>query len=318
MVKINPTTRPKQKITPMFLVFATILVGLGIAVAAQFLGLIELRGILNSNSGAYELPPTAIIGEEYSYDFSSELIPLLPSDSLGGPYTFYLDSGVGFYPMGLTLDIDGKLHGIPKTTAGNFRVCVKDVSGKSACKTYHLDVGSKAQTASPSTLGTGSGTLWEGTMSKTASNEMPGEYGGICTKKYTAKIRICMKRAGQDVTGTYNLYDYSETSTEKIGSGFCPIDAPVVGGTEIPEFSGKLDSTGNLNVESFDFQDSFFTSNPNSPYYVRQHQIIASISDSTIMFNLLSNREDTNVYNEVTAIGKEETNIVATKIAGSC
>jgi hypothetical protein len=85
------------------------------------------------------------IGVPYAIDFGpSSLIPLLPQESTGGPYTFYLGSGVGFPPMGLILGIDGVLRGTP-TTAGNseFQVCVKDVGGRSACKTYQFTVNSR-------------------------------------------------------------------------------------------------------------------------------------------------------------------------------
>ncbi|MFH1236312.1 MAG: putative Ig domain-containing protein, partial [Parcubacteria group bacterium] len=73
----------------------------------------------------------------------SELISLLGSNNSIGTdiYTFYLGSGVGFPPMGLILGTDGVLKGTP-TIAGTskFEVCVKDVGGRSTCKTYSLAV----------------------------------------------------------------------------------------------------------------------------------------------------------------------------------
>jgi len=93
-------------------------------------------------SNVYKIKPDATVGVPCSYEFS-ELIPLLgPKNSVGTDiYTFYLGSGVGFPPMGLILGIDGVLKGTP-TAAGTskFQVCVKDVGGRSTCRTYSLTV----------------------------------------------------------------------------------------------------------------------------------------------------------------------------------
>src|ERR1035437_4301245 len=90
-------------------------------------------------------------------DFAPILIPLLPSESTGGPYSFYLGSGVGFPPMGLKLDMNGVLKGTPTGTGDSkFQVCVKDVGGRSACRTYVMSVGPKSTTASKTTSNTNS------------------------------------------------------------------------------------------------------------------------------------------------------------------
>ena len=93
-------------------------------------------------SGVYKISPDATVGVPASYEFS-ELISFLGPESSASPaiYTYYLGSGVGFPPMGLTLGIDGVLKGTP-TAAGTskFQVCVKDVGGRSICRTYSLTV----------------------------------------------------------------------------------------------------------------------------------------------------------------------------------
>ena len=99
----------------------------------------------------YKIPKEATIGVPCSYEFS-ELIPLLgPKKSVGTDiYTFYLGSGVGFPPMGLTLGIDGVLKGTPTAKGtSKFQVCVKDVGGRSTCKTYSLTVNPSGTTVNP-------------------------------------------------------------------------------------------------------------------------------------------------------------------------
>lgn len=97
----------------------------------------------NQQSKVYAIPD-AVKGVPYSYDFSTDMIPLL-KQSLNGPdpgiYTFYLGSGVGFPPMGLILGVDGVLSGTPAAEGERaFQVCVKDVGGTSFCRTYSLNV----------------------------------------------------------------------------------------------------------------------------------------------------------------------------------
>ena len=83
------------------------------------------------------------------YDFAPKLIPLLETGS-SAPYSFYLGSGVGFPPMGLKLDINGVLKGTPTGTGtSRFQVCVKDVGGRSACKTYSMTVAPKTTAKTP-------------------------------------------------------------------------------------------------------------------------------------------------------------------------
>ena len=117
----------------------TILLAVMATIGLDMAGFITLPHFGNSDSNVFEFSDDAIIGEPWSYDFANQLIPLLPQDSLGGPYSFYLGSGVGFPPMGLILGIDGVLRGTPTGKGGKFQVCVKDVSGKAVCRTYLLN-----------------------------------------------------------------------------------------------------------------------------------------------------------------------------------
>ena len=93
---------------------------------------------------SYKIPEEATVGVPSSYEFS-ELISFLGPGSSAAPaiYTFYLGSGVGFPPMGLVLGIDGVLKGTPTAKGtSKFQVCVKDVGGRSTCRTYSLTVNS--------------------------------------------------------------------------------------------------------------------------------------------------------------------------------
>lgn len=102
----------------------------------------------NSNPNVWTFPDAAVIGTSWSYDFNRQLTPLLDPEGTNGPYTYYLGSGTGFPPMGLILNPNGVLSGTPTGTGGDFQVCVKDVSGKSTCRTYHLNVNTASTPAS--------------------------------------------------------------------------------------------------------------------------------------------------------------------------
>lgn len=131
----QPKLKPILNLIPYLIIIGIF----AIAVLAQT-GYITLPHINLGQS--YKIPEEATVGVHSSYEFS-ELIPLLgPKSSVGTDiYTFYLGSGVGFPPMGLTLGIDGVLKGTPTAKGtSKFQVCVKDVGGRSACRTYSLAV----------------------------------------------------------------------------------------------------------------------------------------------------------------------------------
>jgi len=116
-----------------------IAVGLFAVAGLYMAGLITLphlgRGL------TFNLDPV-VSGQPISLNFAPALMPYIDPSGKGenGPYTFFLDSGVGFPPMGLILGPDGVLRGTPTGLGSDFRVCVKDGSGKSACRNYYLDV----------------------------------------------------------------------------------------------------------------------------------------------------------------------------------
>ena len=57
------------------------------------------------------------------------------------PYHFQLNTGGGFPPMGLILDINGRLSGTPTVEGtSNFGVCVVDTSGANKCYTFTMVV----------------------------------------------------------------------------------------------------------------------------------------------------------------------------------
>lgn len=57
------------------------------------------------------------------------------------PYYYKLETGVGFPPMGLILDVNGRLSGTPSAAGtSNFGVCVIDTAGKSECATFRMVV----------------------------------------------------------------------------------------------------------------------------------------------------------------------------------
>ena len=129
----------KRKSILKLLPFFIIIVTLGTALLSQ-MGYITLPRINIGQS--YKIPEEATVGVPSSYEFS-ELISFLEPGSSAAPaiYTFYLGSGVGFPPMGLILGIDGVLKGMPTAKGtSKFEVCVKDVGGRSTCRTYSLTV----------------------------------------------------------------------------------------------------------------------------------------------------------------------------------
>jgi len=96
--------------------------------------------------------PEGKVGKPYEYSYCNPK----PADKLGlcgginpnnnprggkGPYSFYLGSGTGFPPFGLSLNLNGILSGIP-TAAGErtFEVCAKDIGGDYDCESYTMTI----------------------------------------------------------------------------------------------------------------------------------------------------------------------------------
>jgi hypothetical protein len=93
-----------------------------------------------------ENPPIpAEKGQPFRHDYSKELTALLGPDSSGCPCSFNLDTMGGFPPMGLILGPDGVLKGTPTGKDSQFRACVKDAGGNTACKVIDIDVQKKGE-----------------------------------------------------------------------------------------------------------------------------------------------------------------------------
>lgn len=73
------------------------------------------------------------------------------------PYTFSLETGVGFPPIGVVLAPNGTLAGIPTAAgASQFSVCVRDAGGQSVCQRVNVQVAAVSQDPF---LGAWSGTI---------------------------------------------------------------------------------------------------------------------------------------------------------------
>jgi len=99
-----------------------------------------------------QLPP-AVRNISYSYSFCGPSVTQ-PSDLCGGPgapsanvsggnppYHFTLDTGIGFPPFGISLNLNGMLTGVP-TALGlrTFGICAVDQSANQVCTTVKLTV----------------------------------------------------------------------------------------------------------------------------------------------------------------------------------
>lgn len=100
----------------------------------------------------------AQVGEHFQHSFcepaltnSSDLCTAAATNPRYGlpPYSFSLESGVGFPPLGLTLNLNGLLEGTP-TAAGSrtFGICATDTGGFSVCREVTVNVAQKKTQAS--------------------------------------------------------------------------------------------------------------------------------------------------------------------------
>jgi hypothetical protein len=103
----------------------------------------------------------AQVGKRFSYSFcrpdrarTSDLCgsSAAPATNPSGgrpPYHFELDSGVGFPPFGINLNLNGLLEGTPDVAGeSTFRACAVDLAGNNACKTFTMTV-NPAEEAQP-------------------------------------------------------------------------------------------------------------------------------------------------------------------------
>lgn len=102
---------------------------------------------------------TSTVGDRFTYSFcqptlnsSSDLCTASAANPTYGlpPYSFYLQSGVGFLPYGLTLNLNGLLEGTP-TAKGSRTVgiCAKDTGGVSVCHQIVINIQAKAVNIGP-------------------------------------------------------------------------------------------------------------------------------------------------------------------------
>ena len=133
-------------------------------------------------------PPNPVVGVAYSYQFTA----------LGGTgsFTYALETGAGFPPVGIVLSPNGLMAGTTTSTAAaTFGVCATDTAGRSVCR--RLTLTPAAATTAAAVNGNWSGNIvltvgctaplpqifqWTGTI-RTAAN------GGI-------EIVVSVPRAG--------------------------------------------------------------------------------------------------------------------------
>ncbi len=185
------------------------------------------------NSGVFTFDAVSA-GVSFKYDFAPDLISLLETGS-SAPYSFYLGSGVGFPPMGLKLDMNGVLKGTPTGTSDSkFQVCVKDVGGRSACRTYSMTVGPKSGktlTTSPaptSNTNVISAAGFSGTWEGTAIEIMHGPEGAYYVGcKIEVLQQFNLTQNGNKLSGTLTGANMKTTSCDphidfSIGTKFPP------------------------------------------------------------------------------------------------
>lgn len=127
-------SKPKEKnIIPKLIPIMFVTVIVAIMLALNYGGYIDLENLFGP---PLDLTTHLIKNSPYEIDFAPELIPMLNPDWKGerNGYTFYLESGKGFPPMGMILGTDGIVRGTPTIVGrSTFVVCVKDVGGNSKC-----------------------------------------------------------------------------------------------------------------------------------------------------------------------------------------
>ena len=129
-----------------------------------------------------------------------------------GPYSFYLGSGVGFQPFGLSLSLNGVLSGTPAAAGSKtFQVCVKDIGGDFACQTVSLNIKQPAA---------GLAGRWEMHVNAVL-NGPEGSFPAGCSMNQ--KMQLDLAQNGNDVAGTATN---EMTKTTGCGSWSIDTEAP--------------------------------------------------------------------------------------------
>lgn len=262
---INPI-KPKPWIIRSPWVPVLLVTGIATTIALNALGVISLPHISlsnfniveTSNQGIYPVTSAATVGKYFEYDFSKELINDLEPQGRETPgiYSFYLGSGVGFPPLGLKLDLNGVLKGIPAGTGDSkFEVCVKDVGGKSACRTYVMGVDPKAiTTAKPSKILTPASTptsninvaqgigfpgIWEGTMTEVEHGNLQWPPGCNWDMFY----RFNFTQNANELRGTMTVIYFTRVAAACQSSDGFKVMSALVGKTGTGPITGTINGT---------------------------------------------------------------------------
>lgn len=176
-------------------------------------------GVNSDNEILFTAPnqlPDATVGVPYSYSFcqpdrdnvndlcgSSASPSTNPTDG-NEPYHFQLDSGVGFPPFGLNLNLNGLLLGTP-TVAGEreFSVCAVDLSSHQVCVLTKLNVleGEVLEISNDTETTSLSVTIDSGSCTDTGV--LIDEYGQLSTSEYY-NGNVYRKVVGATASGTMN------------------------------------------------------------------------------------------------------------------
>ena len=156
--------------------------------------------------------PDGTVGQSYSYSFVFDGQPSNPS---GGqpPYSFILDSGVGFPPIGLALSPDGTLTGTPRAAGtSNFGVCAVDQLGNQKCAPAVLTITNIAKLVYTISLKT------EAIMH--AEHGSNGHYGPSNDMTFSweiPKTDVSMTQMGDIFLGNVNLTVKASASVKERG-----------------------------------------------------------------------------------------------------
>lgn len=142
----GPAYFGKPKVIPKMIPLLVVAIAIAATVALDYTGHINIENLFDF---PLEIKEHAIRNVPYAFDFAPKLLPMLNQNwSIGdvrNGYTFYLDSGKGFPPMGLILGTDGILKGTPTGRSSTFVVCVRDIGANSKCIKVHLTVDEKEE-----------------------------------------------------------------------------------------------------------------------------------------------------------------------------
>ena len=191
--------------------------------------------------------PDGKVGTYYEYSFCSPapggkndlcggINPTANPSGGKGPYTFYLGSGAGFQPFGLSLSLNGILSGTP-TAAGirSFQICAKDIGGDFACQPVSVNI-------KPSE---GLAGVWEMDV-HSVLNGPDGSFPAGCSMEQ--KMQLNLTQNGNAVGGTA-----TNRMTKTTGCGIWSVDietpdksalSGTISGSSVKFTMGQTDFTG--------------------------------------------------------------------------